>query len=427
MKVIKSKRKDNTVSLEIEVSSQEVQTQIQPSFKKVVKNKIVPGFRKGKANFNAYVKHYGIGEITQEATLAAINIAYLEAIKNENLDIVDYPKDVEIGEFKDDSPLKFSCNVDVKPIIKLGKYKGLKSKKEEKEVNDELIQSELKKLQENAAKYEIVDRGITKDDLVKVDVNCKEGDTTFKTWTKKDSAFQIGQNFYSEEFDKELEGLKANEEKQFSISFKNDFKNKEVAGKKLDFKIKVNEVKSKVLTELTEAFIKENSQFKSLDELKDKMKDNFTQRFKQEAEEKIKADLINQTVDPIDLEIPEGLLRQERENELQNYNRILQQSGMNVEQYLKATGKTQEDILKDMEPSIIKRVKTELVLAEIAKKEKIDVTEEDQLNEIKKANQNIKNDDEAKKILNRIDIERLNFHIKQIKVVNFLIENAKIA
>eukprot|EP01047_Picozoa_sp_COSAG01_P000211 COSAG01_NODE_3_length_63519_cov_1591.007663_29_plen_428_part_00 len=427
MKVKEAKRKENTVSLKVEVSPEEVSNKIQPAFKKIARDKVVPGFRKGKANFESYVKYYGLGDITQEATLAAINDAYLEAIKKEDLDIVDYPQNVEIGEFKEDKPLSFSCNVDVKPIIKLGKYKGLKAKKDLKKVDEKIVDDEVKKLQENAAKYEVVDREIKDADLVTADIEAKEGDTLFEAWSKENTALQVGQGFYGEDLDKALIGLKKDAEKSIEITYPKDFKNPQVAEKKLNFKIKIKEIKEKKLPELTDDFIKANSQFKSLPELKDKIEENFTQRFEQEADEALKTTLIDQVLEPIKVSIPEGLMKQEREQELQQYARILQQSGMKLEQYLEATGKSKEDILKDMEPTIEKRVKTELVLEQLAKNEKIEANENDQLEEIKKANPKANSDEEAKKILKKLDTDRLNFHIRQMKAIKFLIDNAKIA
>ncbi|MEK9657451.1 MAG: trigger factor [bacterium] len=427
MKILEQKRKENIIKLKIEVSHEEIDEQRQPAFKKISKNALVPGFRKGKAPIELFIQHFGEAQLIQEATLAAINEAYFKAIKEKDIDVVDYPKNIDIAEYKKEKPLTFSCEVDVKPIIKLGKYKGIKVQKELKKVEPKTIENELKKLQENSSSYKQVDRPIKDKDLVVADVVCKENDTIYAAWTKENFAIQIGQEFFGKDLDKTLIGSKNKENKKTTISYPKDYKNKEIANKKLDFDITIKEIKEKELPELTDEFIQKNSQFKTLKELKEKIQENLSTQYEQECENKLKTDVIDSIINPLKIQIPDALLAKEKQYELQQYESILKQSGLSLKQYLTLTKKNEEEILKEMLPTIEKRIKTELALEEVAKQEKIEATEEDQLIEIKKANPKIRTDEEAKKLLPRLDISRLNFHIKQIKAVQFLLDHAKIS
>ena len=427
MKIKEFKRNENTISLTIEITDEEIKCHYIPAFKKISKNKIVPGFRKGKANYETFIKHYGEAAILQEASIIAVNQAYLDALDEKKLQVVDNPQDINIEDYQKGKPLTFSCKVDVKPLIKLGKYKGLKAKKELKKVEQKDIESEISKLQENAASYNNVERKTKENDLLIFDIQTIHNKEEYKPWTQKGFTIQLGNSNFGKEFEDNLLDQEKNKEISFSTSYPKDHSNTSIADKTFDFKITITEIKEKSLPELTDEFIAENSQFKSLKELSAKIEENLEKSYQQESESKLKEDLIKSITENIEIQIPEGLIKQESKVEFQQYANMIRQSGLTIDKYLQLTGKTQDDLLNDMRPTIEKRVKNELVLEQVAFEEKIEVSTDEQISEIRKSNPKINSDEEAQKLLQQLDINRLNYHIKQQKAVQFLIDNAKIA
>ena len=167
MKVLKSKRNGNTINLEIEASHDELESKFDGAFKKVSKKASLPGFRKGKIPRKIFEKNFGKEVIVQEAIYDVINDTYKSAIDELKLKVIDYPKDVDVDEYKENKAIKFRCDVDVEPELKLKKYKGLKVTVDLKKADDDTLKGEIDTLVGMHATYESVDREAGDDDIVR--------------------------------------------------------------------------------------------------------------------------------------------------------------------------------------------------------------------------------------------------------------------
>tara|TARA_B100000427_G_scaffold168502_1_gene140038 strand:- start:547 stop:1842 length:1296 start_codon:yes stop_codon:yes gene_type:complete len=426
MKILKSKQTNNTVSLEIEVSLEILEQGITKAFNSMVKQAKVPGFRAGKVPRNVFEKHYGKEILLKDGITEAVNIAYLQAIQEESLDVVDYPQNLSIDEYKENEPLTFTCDVDVKPEIKVDKYKGIKVEKESVVISDDVIEAQLQQLQNSAAEYKLVERAVQKEDLLKANVVASIEGESFSKWTKENVGIGVGTSIFSEKFDENLVEKKANEELSFSVEYDSEYHLKEVAGKKVDFKVVITEVKEKSIPEVTDELVAKLTQFKTAVELKENIKTSLEGQRKNEVDEKLKIDLIDSIIEKTTFDIPESMMKYELEQDKAYFAATLKQSGGTIETYLKMTQQSEEEFNKQLITNTEKRVKQQLIIDAIEKKEGITADDNDIKEEIKRMKPEATTDEKIAEERKKINENGLTQMIKQKKVFDFLIEHAKI-
>ena len=287
MKVLKSKRNGNTINLEIEASHDELESKFDGAFKKVSKKASLPGFRKGKIPRKIFEKNFGKEVIVQEAIYDVINDTYKSAIDELKLKVIDYPKDVDVDEYKENKAIKYRCNVDVEPELKLKKYKGLKVTVDLKKADDDTLKGEMDTLIGMHATYESVDREAADGDIVRFNSKTTIDGEVFDTWNRDNQATRIGTENYGKDFDAALIGLQKDDKKVISVTYPDDYKNQNVQGKTVVFNIEVSEIRERKLPELTdELATKIDKDCKTVDEWKTKLKDEIEKRFESENEQK---------------------------------------------------------------------------------------------------------------------------------------------
>lgn len=427
MKVLKNSQKDNIVGLEIEVSQDTLEKAFDNAFKKVVKHAKIAGFRKGKVPRSLFEKEYGKEHIVKEGIPEAVNIAYLKAIQELNLQIIDYPKDVKIEEYKENHPLLFSCNVEVQPEVKLGKYKGLKATKEPESAAEEALRAELEKLRDQYAEFQTATRACQENDIIRLHIDASIDGEPLTLWTRQNAAIKLGNSNFGAEFDKELMGLAAEATKEFTITYTDDFATPEVQGKAVAFKTTLVEVREKNLPEMNDELAKKVSQGKqeTVDALKESIRVRLNAKAKEDSEIKLKTDLIDQVVEDSQCIVPEVLVKQDIDQKISEYRENMKRSGFTLEQYIGMTGQNMEEFRAGLKADSEKQVKTELVLNALAKELNIKYTEEDLIEEYKKLLPEDKRENVLKyfKSINQAGFENM---LRQRKTIDFLVENAKI-
>ncbi len=426
MKVIKSKRKDNTVYLEVEIPHEILETSFEKAFAKLVKKAKVAGFRPGKVPRNIFEKHYGQAPIIQEGVSLAMNECYLEAIKTEALQVVDYPQNINTDEYKENEPVRFTCEVTVKPIIKLGKYKGIKLTQDKSESIEDRIEQQLQQLREQMASYETVEREIQADDIIRVNMKSACEGAVIESWTRDNMAVKAGSSQLGKEFDVEIIGMKTDDKKSISLAYDSSFSNKEVAGKTIDIEFEVVEVREKKLPDLDDEFAKKVSECQTVSELREKVKGQISEQYQKEQDEKLRSALMELIVETTKVELPEAMVSNEVQYDIQYYEEQLKKSGGTIESYLQMMGKSQEEFENELKEGAKKRVIGELILDEVAKVEKIEVTEDEKREKIKALLPNLKTDEEIDAHMQKINLNGFNSMLVKQKTMDFLIENAKI-
>ena len=427
MKVVKSKRNGNTMSLEVEASHEELESKFDGAFKKVSKKASLPGFRKGKVPRRIFEREFGKEVIIQEAIYDVVNDTYKSAIEELKLKVIDYPKNVDIDEYKENKPIKFRCDVEVEPEVKLKKYKGLKVSFEEKKAEKDALQKEMDILIGMHATYESVDREAKDEDIVRFNAKASIEGEPFELWSRDNQATRLGVNNYGEKFDEELKGLQKGDKKTFSVAYADDFKTADVQGKTVDFDVEVAEVRERILPELTDELAKKiDKDCNTADEWKTKLQNELDARFENENKQQKEQVVFDALIEENPLEIPEPMVEQEVNMSLMQFEYSIRQQGMDLNQYMQITNKTEADLRTDLKETSIKRIQLRKLIEAIVEKEKIEVSDADLEKEITSWNHETVKTIEDVNNSKSHDLETLKNNLLDQKVRDFIIDSAKI-
>lgn len=429
MKILKENKEGNIITLEIEEEFASVTNAMGKAFKELSKDVKVPGFRKGKIPRNMYEKYFGTEQLIQKASTDVMNNLYPVIVMEKELQPIDYPTNVEIITIEENKPFVFSLSIPVKPEIKLGKYKGIKIQKVDDTVSDDDIQKEIDTIRDKYAEFvEVDDRASKDEDFVSYDIKAIADNEEIEAWTKSDSGTKIGTSMINEEFDKEIIGLSINDQKSFKIKFDEDFRMDFAQGKEVEFTVTMKEIREKQLPELTDELVQKSTEFKTVDELKEDISSKMKEFREKDAQGKMREELMAQIIEKSTVEIPEVMVTREVEAMLRQFDQSLRNSGLNLEGYVKFSGKTMDDIKADYKEPAEKKVKADLAIEEITNTEKIEVTDEDVMAEAKKAAEQMKTDpEEFAKTLSDDYKEYIKSYLSYENTMQFLIDNAKIS
>lgn len=370
------KLEKNMAKLTIEASAEELEKAIQGAYLKN-KGKInMPGFRKGKAPRNMIEKMYGPGIFYEDAANTLISDSYAKEIDDCDLDIVSQPK-IDVVQIEKGKPFIFTAEVALKPVVTLGEYKGVEVEKQSVEVTEEEIQAELDKEREkNSRMIDVDDRAVENGDNIKLDFDGSVDGVPFEGGKSEDYALTIGSGSFIPGFEEQLVGAKLGEEMEVNVTFPEEYQASELAGKSAVFKCKVNEIKVKELPAADDDFAKDVSDFDSLDEYKEDIKKNLTEKKEKDAKTAKENAVVAKIVENAEMEIPDPMLDGQVRQMAEDFSRRIQSQGLSVEQYFQFTGMTPEKLLEQMRPEALKRIQNSLVLEAVAKAEDIQISDE---------------------------------------------------
>ena len=416
----------NEVKLEITVEAEKFENAMKKVYFQNAKYFNIPGFRKGKAPMNIVEKYYGEQIFYEDAFNEVATEAYEEAIKENKIEAVSRPE-VDIAQMEKGKDLIFTAVVQTKPEVKLGKYKGVEIEKIEYKVDKKAVDHELGHMQEhNSRLITVDDRPLENGDTATIDFEGFVDGVAFDGGKAEGHELEIGSGAFIPGFEEQLVGMEIDGEKEIKVTFPKEYFSKDLAGKDATFKVKLHEIKKKELPELDDEFAKDVSEFDTLDELKKSIKEKLTKNNEQKAKYETEDAAIKAVCEDSKLDVPSGMIELEIDNMLKDFEQRLAYQGLNLEQYLKMLGKTEEEIRKEYEPQAIEAIKSRLVLEAVIKAEKIEASEEEvkaKMEEMAKSygkdveelskNENLKN--------------YLEDGIKSEKALEFIVANAKFA
>ena len=417
----------NVVKLEITVDSEKFNEAVKKSFKKNAKRFNVPGFRKGKAPLNIIKKYYGEGVLFEDAINFCCEDTYPKAIEENNIKPVDYPQIdvVQIGEGKD---FIYTAEVTTVPEVKLGEYKGVEVKKVSYEVEDEAVENELKSMQEKNARVSLKEEGeIEKGNIAIIDFKGYVDGEAFEGGEAKDYELEIGSGTFIGDFEDQLVGLKKDESKKVNVSFPEEYGREDLNGKPATFEVTIKDIKVKELPALDDEFAKEVSEFDTLEELKSDIKD----RMKKELSDKSKAEYEEAVVEAVaanaEIEIPKVMIEKEIDNMVRDLEMRLKYQGLDLKSYYEFTNSSEEKVKEYMKETAEKRVKTDLIMQEIAKVEDIKATEEELKEKAMEVAKQYGQKDVEKTAELIVNAQKayLEIDIVNGKVLDLLVENSK--
>ncbi|MDR1997569.1 MAG: trigger factor [Candidatus Margulisbacteria bacterium] len=434
MKVLKNKRSDFTVTLELETDYAEIEKATEPAFKELVKDAKVPGFRQGKVPRPIFEKRYGTEMLVQRASTIVMNECYKQAIAAEQLEPVDYPREVEIKTLVKDQPFVFTLAVDVKPEVRLGKYKGLKVKRDSTAVKEEEIDRELNQVREYHAEYKNVERPAQKEDLVGYALKAFTLDgRPLDALTKEKTGTRLGTNFMSPDFDQALEGLCLKETKKFKVKVNADYFVKEAAGQEIECEVLINEIKERILPELNDEFIKKVSAKQTVAEMREEIRNNLAAQKKNLADNQVREKLIEELLRENEFAVPVALIEDKLNVLLRNLELELRNKGLELAKYLQVLNKDLDGLRADYRPTAEKRAKLDLLLEKIAVKEEIKPADADIEAELDKIMSSGRKEplkpeelEKFKKSLPDSARKQIINYLTEEKCMDFLLNNAKI-
>ena len=420
------KLENNTAKLTIEVEASKFDKAIQKAYQKN-KNKFnIPGFRKGKVPYAMVEKMYGAAVFYEDAANELISGAYAQAAEESGLEIVARPE-INVTQIEKGKPFIFEAEVTTKPEVKLGKYKGIKVEKADVTVTDEEVAEELDKVKEqNARLVAADDKAVEDGDQTTIDFEGFVDGVAFEGGKGEDYPLTIGSHSFIDTFEEQLIGKKVGEEVEVNVTFPENYQAKEHAGKPAMFKVTIKEIKVKEYPELDDDFAQDVSEFDTLDEYKEDIKKNLTEKKEKEAEAEKESKVIEAIVNDAEMDIPEKMVEAQAEQMLEEFAQNIAMQGISFEQYLQFTGATVDQMKEQVKPQAQARVESSLVLEAVVKAENIEATEEEVEEEIKEmAGRYNMEADKLKGLLTDSDKENLKKDICARKAAKFVVDEAK--
>jgi len=398
MNVIRKDLEKGQIELKVELSIEEMSPLIEKGAESLSKEIKIEGFRPGKVPFNVLKQKVGELAIMEEAVKISLNKNIYKII-DENIkdkEVVGQPE-VEITKLAPGNQAEYKIKVFVLPEVKLGKYKDLGLKENKVVVEEKEIEKIINDLLEMRAKEVISDKAIEKGDKVIASVNLFIDKVPIEDGQNPEVTILTGKNYFVDGFDKNIIGLKKGDKKEFNLVYPEKHYNKNLAGKLVDFKVEIKEVYQRQLPELNDDLAK-IFQFKNVSDLKENIKKTIEIQKKREEDQKTEINLLEKIVNDSKFsDIPENLIKNEANLMMHEMEHGLVSQGGNFADYLKSINKTQDQLMLEILPNATKRVKSALILKEIAKEEKITVSESEMHKEIETLKKKYEKNLEAKK------------------------------
>ena len=369
MKVLKvGDAEKNVKELEIQIDRAEFDAAVDAAFKKNAGKMNVPGFRKGKAPRAIIEKMYGKGVFYEDALNEVVPKAYSDALTETALEVVSAPE-YDVKSLDDDGVV-ITVKVFVKPECTLKAYKGLKAEKENVTVGDEAVDHEIQTVRErNAREVDVTDRPAQNGDCVVFDFEGFADGKAFEGGKAEKYHLKLGSGQFIPGFEEQICGHNIGDEFDVEVTFPADYHETTLAGKPATFKCKLHEIKFDELPALDDEFVKDVSEFDTLDEYKADIKAKLEENAKKAQQAKIDEQLLDALCENLEAEIPEAMFETELDACLRDYENRLRYQGIDMKTFMQYTGATVDSLKAQLRPQAEKNVKIRLALEAVAKLE----------------------------------------------------------
>lgn len=360
--------------MHIEVPEADVIRALDDAYKTLKKTAKVKGFRPGKTPRGVLERLYK-KDVNADVTGKLIQDAYVDALKETELKVVGSPT-VDPPELPATGDYCFDAAVEVQPEIADIDFTGLKLKKTLYQASDEEVEVQIQMMQKNLAKREPIDeeRPARADDFVQVDYEgFKDGKPFEETKKTENFVIKLGDGHISEDFDKGVIGMNPGEEKEVTASFPDDYFNKKLAGHTVDFKVKLNEIRKEVLPEIDDEMAKQLGPFTTLDEVREKIRENLTQGYDKRIEQELNEQIFSQILEKVEFEVPDVMVDYELNGIIADAERSFSYHNKTFEE----AGISRESLAEKYRGTAEKQVRRQLILGQIIQQEKMELAEED--------------------------------------------------
>ena len=370
----------NVKEIEIKVEGKEWEEALDKAFKEANKKAKIDGFRPGHAPKEVFIKKYGEQALYMDAAEAVVDGAYEKMLKENEKDLEDLVArpDVQVKEINGEG-VTFNFVLTMRPEVKLGDYKKINVKREKAKVTAEEIEDTIENIRHRYAEDVLKDGEIKDGDVAVIDFDGFVDGVAFEGGKGENYSLKIGSGTFIPGFEEQLIGLKSGDEKDVEVTFPEDYHAEELKGKKATFKVKVHEVKEVKVPELDKDFFEDLGMegVDTKEKLEAKISESILTNKESELENKYIDELLEAAAKDTEVDIPEVMIDDELERMIREYDSHLRSQGINLEQFYKFTNSDEEALKSQMRPEAARRVKHRLMLEEIAKQEKIEISDEE--------------------------------------------------
>ncbi len=357
----------------IEISEDQVTKEVDSFYRELGRKAKIKGFRPGKVPRNILERHFK-DYVKAEVVQKLVQDTYPTALSETNLHPVSNPM-IDPGDLESGKPFQYSATIEVKPEIKLEEYLGLNIEGKKEEVKDEEVEERLKGLQNLHANLKTIQeaRPIQNGDFVIVDYEARMDGKPLDEGKAIDLTVEVGSGRFIPAFEEKLIGLRSEEEREIEVTFPEDYGYKKWAGKTISFHVKIKEIKEKILPILDDEFAKDLGDYSSLEELKDKLKQEIEREKKLALERQLKDQMVDQLLQKNTFEVPESLVEEQTKTLVSDTKLRLATQGIKID----TLGISEEKLQEDYREAAMRQVRTFLILEKIAGQEGITVTDEE--------------------------------------------------
>lgn len=408
--------------LTIEVPSETVDAEIENIYSRINKTATHPGFRKGKVPRKIIEKKYS-KSVRLEAVESTVSSSLKKALEEQELTPLTDP-DFDDVKFEDEGPLSFKVTIEVEPTVELGDYKGIELKCPKGEVTDEDVERVLERLRVSNAKYIPEERPVEKGDIVVIDFEGFEDGKPVKDVKAENFPLEVGSNVFGEDFENQLVGASKDDKRQIVVDYPEDFRAKELAGKKITFAVAVKDIKVRQLPELDDDFAKDLGEYETLEALKQHVRENLEKDFRKRIDHFVREQALMKVVADSKVEIPPKLKSKVAASIFEQEIEKLTYRGAERE----AVTAERDKIAEFADAEAARQLKVTFVSDEIARQENLNVSDEELNRSLEETiKESEQTDPRVRSYLSSERVrERYREQLRLGKILDFIVSNAKI-
>ena len=419
------RQEDGTAALQIEVAPDAVLAARERALKDFSKRVKVPGFRPGHVPAAIVRRNVGDEAIAQSVSDELVPLAYQAALEREGLRPLERAEvdQLTFDAFDGEKPLHFTARVVLRPEITLGELQGLTVTYPQVEVTDEDVERGIEELRGQRAELKDVDRGAQNGDIVSAELRVFMDDKEHSEEPSKLRGFILGESGFVPSIDEHLVDAKIGEERRFPVSYEDDFKDEDLAGKTAEFAVVISSIKERIIPEFDEAFVTTLG-MASIQAVRERMKQAIIEGRTRESIEAVRTDLVDAAVESSDFVAPSKVMHERAHQRMHNAEAEMEQRGATLDDYLQSVGKTRDEFSDDVHAEAEKELRQELVLDEIARRENLDADSSEI--EMHYRQMAYVTGQPIEEIVKALDWETARGSVLQRKAVDWLVQHADI-
>lgn len=384
------------VRFELHISGEDYVRALESAYRRLAARYQIPGFRKGKAPRKVIEKSYGENVFWDNEFDALVQHAYSDALAEHNI-IPELQPEIHFTAISEQDGVDFTAEVVTRPTVELGQYKGIEVERVEYTVTGEDVKKEINNRLEAQARTVSVDRPVQEGDSTVIDFAGFLGDEQFEGGTAENYTLKIGSHTFIPGFEEQMVGMNKGEQRDIKVTFPTDYQAEHLAGKEAIFKVTVHEINFEEIPELDDDFVQDTSEFNTVAEFEANIREELEKRAKENSKFAYENAAVQKAVDNAKVEIHKDIVEEEVDMQIKRFEQQLSMYGTSLKDYIDYAGITMEDIRNDYRKGAEANLKAQYVIGAIVDEEKIEPTETNYIEAVRRSNPGPDWDDEKVK------------------------------